>query len=106
MKRISTLVLASLPLLFVGLTPSQAQDPVGSVRTAHPPQLLGAVYTGHSIDGNLQEALDEALSEAYQGVSASTGISDVMFDWDLTAIRGTRGGIMGMQDIWVEVTVH
>ena len=105
MKRLSTIVLASLPLLLVGLAPSQAQDPIGGLRPARSPQLLG-VYTGHSIDGNLQEALDEALSEAYQGVSDSTGISDVMFDWDLTRIRGTRGGFMGMQDIWVEVTVR
>ena len=67
---------------------------------------LSPVYTGHSSDGNLQGALDQALARAQQAISDSSVISDATFSWDLTAIHGLRGGFIRLRDIDVEITVR
>jgi hypothetical protein len=105
-KHLAIPALACLPLLCIGLAPSRAQDPITGIRPARGLAPVGLVYTGHSTDGNLQAALDDALAKAQQGVADQSVISDATFAWDLTAIHGVRGGFMGLQDIWVEVTLR
>lgn len=99
-------VLASLPLLVVGLAPTQAQDSTGHARPARGLTPVGLVFSGHSSDGNLQVALDQALARAQQAIGESSMISDAIFSWDLTAIHGVRGGFIGLRDIDVEISVR
>lgn len=101
-----SLALVPLALLALFLAPTRAQDPVGPLQGAHGPRLAPPVYSGTSIDGDLQAALEQALSRAQQGVADRTGIQDAVFAWDLSAIHGVRGGILGLQDLTVEITVQ
>jgi hypothetical protein len=105
-KHLSLLALACLPVLVLALAPTQAQEPIGRAKPGHGLAPLGPVYTGHAVDGDLQTALNDALSKAQQGVADSSMISDATFAWDLSGIHGVRGGLMGLQDVWVEVTVR
>lgn len=97
---------ASLALLALGLAPTRAQDPIGPTQPARGLRLAPPVYSGTSIDGDLQAALEQALARAQQGVADETGIQDAVFTWDLSAIHGVRGGILGLQDLTVEITVQ
>ncbi|MBK7643018.1 MAG: hypothetical protein IPJ19_08195 [Planctomycetes bacterium] len=106
MKQIRLLALFSLPVLCLAFAHGQSQVGTDSATLARGLTSLGPVYTGHSVDGNLQEALDLALQHAQQGVADSTGIADAVFEWNLVAIRGTRGGFVGLQDLSVDVAVR
>ena len=106
MKQLSVLALACPPVLLLGLASTWAQNPLERGKSPAGSVSAGPVYSGHSVDGNLQEALDDALEAAQRGVLDSTQISDMSFSWDLAGIHGVRGGIMGQQDIWVDVTVR
>ncbi len=106
MKTLVSLGLVTIPVLVLGLAPTRAQDPIGPLQRARGPQLAPPVYSGTSIDGNLQAALDEALAKAQQGVADETGIQDAVFTWELSAIHGVRGGFVGLQDLTVEITVR
>jgi hypothetical protein len=105
-KQLSVLALACPPVLLLGLASTWAQNPLERGKSPAGVVSAGPVYSGHSTDGDLQEALDDALSQAQRGLADSTMISDISFTWDLSGIHGVRGGIMGQQDIWVEVTVR
>jgi hypothetical protein len=106
-KHLSIPTLACLPLLCLCLSPTRAQESVGTrQRAASGSSSLGPVYSGHSSDGNLQAALDEALDEARRGVEASSPICDAVFNWELTGVHGVGGGLMGLRDLTVEITVR
>lgn len=60
-------------------------------------------YTGVSINGNLQEALNDALAKAAAAATKTT--ADAQFTWTLGQVSGKRGGITGSQEIDVQIMV-
>ena len=56
--------------------------------------------------GNYQAALQGAVYKANDALTHANGqiISDLMFNWQVYAVTGTRGGIAGNQS--VTVTIH
>ena len=62
-----------------------------------------AVYTGSSIHGNFQEALNDALSKAQTAINK--GGADMQFNWELARTSGKRGGITGSQAIDVDIRI-
>lgn len=60
-------------------------------------------YTGKSINGNLQEALNDALTQAHTAVNKNG--ADMQFNWQMGACTGTRGGITGSQLVNVTIQI-
>lgn len=94
-----TLVLPLLlaPLAFAApeLTPA-TQKARGLV-----PAETGPVFEGRSVDGDMQAAIDDALHQMEQ-FTAQTG-ADLQMRWEIERIHGIRGGIVGSQEIRVQV---
>lgn len=59
-------------------------------------------FTGTNVDGNVQLALNDALTKAQQALTKT--VADAQFRWQLDTIGGTRGGITGSQAC--EVVIH
>ncbi|MBI5363868.1 MAG: hypothetical protein HZA53_11865 [Planctomycetes bacterium] len=90
-------LLAALALTLV----LYAQERVGG---AQPGQVAAKVQTfsGSNVDGNVQLALNDALTKAQQALSKT--VADAQFRWQLDTVSGTRGGITGSQA--VDVVIH
>lgn len=106
MKTFQYALAASLSAVALGATlfltrPASAQETRPSS-----PVSADSTYSGTSVDGKLQEALDAAIAKAElaarYGPNGST-ISDAMFNWQLLSVTGTRGGIQGKTDVTVRI---
>lgn|GEM_PF-6007823 len=95
-----TLVLPLLlaPLAFAApeLTPAAQK-----ARGLAPAETTGPVFEGRSVDGDMQAAIDDALHQMEQ-FTAQTG-ADLQMRWEIERIHGIRGGIIGSQEIRVQV---
>lgn len=56
-------------------------------------------FEGSSNNGNLQEALEDAIGQAQQ----STTIADWLTEWTLKSVAGRRGGIAGLNQVAVTI---
>src|SRR5262245_61735985 len=70
-----------------------------AVSTTHAAeQYTGRTYEGESKSGNLQEALDAALTQVSDDLSAG-GVADAMANWKLSEVTGQLGGIAGFRSV-------
>jgi hypothetical protein len=100
MHRLVLLPAAGLAVLAVAL----AQDSTGGLRAATPTaQTTVQTFAGTSNDGNLQQALDAALTRAQQVLSKD--VADHQFRWQLDAVSGVRGGITGSRTVEVKIRI-
>ena len=60
------------------------------------------VYEGDSINGNLQEALDNAIHQLVQDI-AKGGCCDAIASWVIAEISGKYGGFAGLKNITVKI---
>ena len=60
-------------------------------------------YEGVSPDGNLQEALGNALQQLQNDI-AEGGVRDASASWRLVEIRGQHGGFAGRYSVVAEIT--
>ena len=58
-------------------------------------------FSGTSKNGNFQEALDSAIQAAADKLSG--GGADIRITWHLLFVSGVRGGIIGQNDLTVEI---
>jgi hypothetical protein len=58
-------------------------------------------FSGTSKKGNFQEALDHAIKEAEDKLSA--GGADIQINWHLLIVSGVKGGITGLHSLTVEI---
>jgi len=85
-----------VPAAFLVLTAQKPADRTGVATTT-----TAKAYTGKSVDGNFQAALDDAIQQAEAAIS-KTG-ADMRFEWTMGAVKGTRGGIAGTREVTVEI---
>ena len=86
-----------VPAAFLVLTAQKPTDRTSAGSTA----TTAKAYTGKSVDGNFQAALDDAIQQAEAAI-AKTG-ADMRFEWTMGAVKGTRGGIAGTREVTVEI---
>lgn len=60
-------------------------------------------FEGQSNDGQLQAALDEALTQLDKALGEG-GVADAMATWTITKVTGQRGGIAGLHSVKVTIT--
>lgn len=89
------LMLAPLAFAAPELTPAAMK-----VRGLVPAE-TGPVFEGRSVDGDMQAAIDDALHQMEQ-FQAQAG-ADLQLRWELARVHGIRGGIVGSQEIRVQV---
>jgi len=82
-----------------------ARPAVAQERAAQVPKSADGRYTGTDLEGSYQKALDAAVTRAHAAMSNSGQIADMMINWSVVSVSGTRGGIMGKHDITVTVQV-
>lgn len=58
-------------------------------------------FSGTSKKGNFQEALDAAIKTAADKLGE--GGADIRINWHLLFVSGARGGIIGQNDLTVEI---
>ena len=56
-------------------------------------------FTGKSANGNIQEALDDAIENAKQGLPSD------FVEWKLESINGQDGGIVQIHELTVTISV-
>jgi hypothetical protein len=61
------------------------------------------LVTGKSVKGSLQEALDDAIAEAF---NQGPKYPDVMFTYEIRTINGRRGGFAGFNELFVTIRAH
>lgn len=59
-------------------------------------------FEGESNDGQLQAALDEALTQLDKALGEG-GVADAMATWTISKVTGRRGGIAGMHSLKVTI---
>jgi len=105
---LTSVTAASVVLLAAWTLPSApqtaGQDPRSA--TTHPPVTADGNYSFTDANGNYQNAVEGAVVRAHDALSHANGqnIADLMFNWQVYAVTGTRGGFMGKRDI--TVTIH
>lgn len=102
MNRLIATSLATVAVLAVLVS---AQEPKGgTARTAQPaPAQTVQTFDGTSADGNVQQALNDALTKAQQALAKNA--TDVQFKWQLDTVTGTRGGITGSMACNVRIRI-
>lgn len=60
-------------------------------------------FQGESANGNLQEALDNALQQL-AGDLGEGGVSDASASWKLIEVTGQRGGIAAFRSVQLKIT--
>lgn len=106
MRTAAYMLVAGL-LLAAATVTSEAQEKTRATPQVRQgiPQPQEQTYSGTSIQGNFQEALNSALSTAQAGYAKATNISDAQFNFKVAEITGKRGGLMGTQELTVKVTI-
>ena len=90
-------VVLAIPLT-VAFAWKQTGTAAGTVKTASM-----QLYNGVSVNGVLQEAINDALTKAQAAMGKTT--ADVQFTWTLSTVSGKRGGIAGSQELDVQIQV-
>jgi hypothetical protein len=105
--KIAPYMLVAGLLLAVATVTTQAQEKTRATPQVRQgiPAAPEATYSGTSIQGNFQEALNSALSSAQAGVAKTTNIADAQFNFKVAEITGKRGGLMGTQELTVKVQI-
>jgi hypothetical protein len=84
--------------------PSAAQESkqIISAREGNP-MSVERIFDGQSTEGDLQEALNNALQRLSEDLGKD-GVRDASASWIVTEIAGNRGGFAGFHSVKVSIT--
>jgi hypothetical protein len=105
MRMHTTLVLSLLFLTATGMMVFAQGGKDGAVPPTAKPAGgdAASVFSGKSVNANLQEALNDALQKAQ--LTLTKTVADAQFNYQVDTITGKRGGFAGTNEITLNIKI-